>query len=239
MSDDINGGAHDSDTNTRVVVAVDGPAGSGKSSVSKASARVLGFSYQDTGAAYRALAWSCIAAGIDTSDPQQVIDLLPNFSYEIGTDPDDYFVRVDSVDVTTDIREPDVSAEVSSVARIPDVRSFMVDLFRSIIEQSERPGIIVEGRDITTVVAPDADVRILLTASEAVRVGRRSAELHGESAKSTAAQLASRDAQDSKVVDFMNAAPGVTTLDSTDLDFDQTVAAMVALVRARGEDRTN
>jgi len=222
---------------TRIVVAVDGPAGSGKSSVSKAAARALGFDYQDTGAAYRALAWACIAQGVETSDSAAVLDLLPTFDYSIGTDPDNYFVRVDEIDVTADIREPTVSAAVSGVARIPEVRSFMVDLFRTVIGESEKPGIIVEGRDITTVVAPDADVRILLTASEAVRVGRRSAELHGESAKATARQLASRDAQDSKVVDFMNAADGVTTVDSTDLDFDQTVAAVVDLVRGlRGVD---
>jgi CMP/dCMP kinase len=220
---------------TSFVVAIDGPAGSGKSSVSRAAARVLGFDYQDTGAAYRALAWSCIAQGVDISDANQVIDVLPSFDYEIGIDPDNYFVRVDDLDVTSDIREPQVSAAVSAVARIPAVRASLVDLFRDIIAESEKPGIIVEGRDITTVVAPDAQVRILLTASEAVRVGRRSAELSGVSAESTAQQLASRDAQDSKVVDFMNAADGVTTVDSTDLDFDQTVAAVVALVRARGE----
>jgi cytidylate kinase len=216
---------------TRIVVAIDGPAGSGKSSVSRAAARVLGFDYQDTGAAYRALAWTCIAQGVETSDADAVVGLLAGFDYEIGVDPDSYFVRVDSIDVTADIREPVVSSAVSGVARIPEVRSFMVDLFRSVIAESSRRGIIVEGRDITTVVAPDADVRILLTASEAVRIGRRSAELHGVSAESTARQLASRDAQDSKVVDFMNAADGVTTVDSTDLDFDQTVEAVVALVR--------
>jgi len=213
------------------VVAIDGPAGSGKSSVSRAAARVLGFDYQDTGAAYRALAWSCIAEGVDLTDPDRVIEQLPGFDYAIGVDPDNYFVRVDDIDVTDDIREPDVSAAVSSVARIPAVRSYLVELFRSIIASSIKPGIIVEGRDITTVVAPDATVRILLTASEEVRIGRRSAELQGESAESTARQLSSRDAQDSKVVDFLNAADGVTTLDSTNLDFDQTVAAVVALVR--------
>jgi cytidylate kinase len=216
----------------RVVVAVDGPAGSGKSSVSRAAARELEFDYQDTGAAYRALAWSCIAQGIDTSDADAVIGLLPSFEYEIGVDPDNYFVRVDSIDVTDDIRAPAVSGAVSGVARIPAVRSFMVELFRGVISESEKPGIIVEGRDITTVVAPDAEVRILLTASEAVRIGRRSAELPGESVAEAGQQLASRDAQDSKVVDFMNAADGVTTIDSTNLDFDQTVAAVVALVRA-------
>jgi cytidylate kinase len=215
----------------KTVVAIDGPAGSGKSSVSRASARSLGFDYQDTGAAYRALAWSCLAAGVDLSAADSVVAALPAFAYEIGTDPDNYFVQVDGIDVTDDIREPRVSAAVSSVAKIPEVREFMVELFRGIIADSEKPGIVVEGRDITTVVAPDARVRILLTASEQVRIGRRSAELTGELAESTARQLSSRDAQDSKVVDFLNAADGVTTLDSTDLDFDQTVDAVVALVR--------
>jgi cytidylate kinase len=220
----------------RTVVAIDGPAGSGKSSVSRASARVLGFDYQDTGAAYRALAWSCLARGVDLRDPDSVTAALPAFAYEIGTDPDDYFVRVDGIDVTDDIREPPVSAAVSNVAKVPEVRAFMVALFRGIIAQSERPGIVVEGRDITTVVAPDAPVRILLTASEQVRIGRRSAELTAESAESTARQLSSRDAQDSKVVDFLNAAEGVITLDSTDLDFNQTVDAVVALVRGAQAD---
>jgi cytidylate kinase len=218
-------------------VAIDGPAGSGKSSVSRAAARELGFAYQDTGAAYRALAWSCLAQGVDTSNSDAVIDSLPDFDYEIGIDPNDYFVRVDSIDVTDDIREPAVSSAVSGVARIPEVREFMVQLFRTVIAESSKPGIVVEGRDITTVVAPDAEVRILLTASEDVRIGRRSAELRGESAESTARQLASRDAQDSKVVDFMNAADGVTIVDSTDLDFDHTVEAVVALVQSRGKSK--
>ncbi|HEY1529430.1 MAG TPA: (d)CMP kinase [Galbitalea sp.] len=223
---------------TRIVVAIDGPAGSGKSSVSKASAKVLGFGYQDTGAAYRAFALYCLQHATDLADPSAVTAALPNFEYEIGIDPNDYWVHVGGADVTDEIREPRVSAAVSSVARIPEVRSYMVDLFRSVIQASLSPGIIVEGRDITTVVAPDANVRILLTASEQVRIDRRSAELSGESAESTAQQLTSRDAQDSKVVDFLNAAPGVTTLDSTDLDFDQTVAAVVALVREAGEHTT-
>jgi cytidylate kinase len=221
---------------TEFVVAMDGPAGSGKSSVSRAAARALGFDYQDTGAAYRALAWWCIERGVDTLDAGAVIDSVAGFEYSIGIDPDNYFVRVGHDDVTGDIREPRVSAAVSAVARIPEVRAYLVELFRRVITKSAKPGIIVEGRDITTIVAPDAAVRILLTASEEVRIGRRSAELTGESAEKTARQLASRDAQDSKVVDFMNAADGVTTVDSSDLDFDQTVAAVVALVR-EAQDR--
>jgi cytidylate kinase len=213
------------------VVAIDGPAGSGKSSVSRAAAKELGFDYQDTGAAYRALAWRCLDEGIDTYGPADVIESLPSFDYSIGIDPDHYFVRVGGEDVTRDIREPRVSAIVSSVARIPEVRSYLVDLFRRVIGGSAKPGIIVEGRDITTVVAPDAAVRILLTASPEARMSRRANELAGVSAESTARDLHSRDAQDSTVVDFMNAAEGVTTIDSTGLDFDQTVAAVVQLVR--------
>lgn len=219
-----------------IVVAIDGPAGSGKSSVSKAAARALGFDYQDTGAAYRALSWSLLDREIDTADADAVIGALPGFDYAIGVDPDDYFVRVGETDVTDAIREPRVTAVVSNVARVPQVRSYMVDLFRSVIAASGRPGIIVEGRDITTVVAPDAQTRILLTASEEARMARRSAELSTESAAKTAQQLSSRDAQDSKVVDFMNAADGVTTVDSTELDFEQTVAAVVELVQSHTKD---
>ena len=214
------------------VVAIDGSAGSGKSSVSRAAARAMGFDYLDTGAAYRALAWRCVEEGIDTHGPADVIESLPSFEYSIGVDPDGYFVRVGQEDVTDDIREPRVTAVVSAVARIPEVRQFMVDLFRGVIRSSSKPGIVVEGRDITTVVAPDAEVRILLTASEEARMGRRSAELPGADASTTARELSSRDAQDSRVVDFMNAADGVTTIDSTDLDFDQTVQAVVSLVQS-------
>jgi cytidylate kinase len=216
-----------------IVVAIDGPAGSGKSSVSSAAARALGYGYLDTGAAYRALAWRCLEEGIDTYGGGDVVESLPGFEVTMGTDPDRYFVRVGGDDVTSDIREPRVTAVVSAVARIPEVRSHLTELFRSIIRDDPRPGIIVEGRDITTVVAPDAAVRILLTASEEIRMARRSAELTGVSAAQTGRDLTNRDAQDSRVVDFMNAAPGVTTVDSTDLDFEQTVSAIVDLITAR------
>ncbi|MGV8876974.1 MAG: (d)CMP kinase [Rhodoglobus sp.] len=217
---------------TLIVVAVDGPAGSGKSSVSKATARELGFDYLDTGAAYRAFALHCLRAGVDTLAPGDIVAALARFDYSIGIDPDNYFVTVDGVIVTDDIREPRISAAVSTVARIAEVRLYMVELFRSIMAASKKLGIVVEGRDITTVVAPNAQVRILLTASEEARIARRAAELSGESAASTAQHLSNRDAQDSTVVDFMNAAEGVTTIDSTTIDFDQTVTAVTSLVRS-------
>ncbi|MEQ1736446.1 MAG: (d)CMP kinase [Rhodoglobus sp.] len=213
------------------VVAVDGPAGSGKSSVSRAAARELGFDYLDTGAAYRALAWRCLEEGIDTYGPTDVIESLDSFELTIGIDPDKYFVRVGSEDVTGDIREPRVTSIVSQVARIPEVRAHLVEWFRGIIAGTSKPGIVVEGRDITTVVAPGAEVRILLTASEEARMTRRSAETPTATPEKTAQELSSRDAQDLAVVDFMNAADGVTTVDSTQLDFDQTVLAVVNLVR--------
>jgi cytidylate kinase len=216
---------------TELVLAMDGPAGSGKSSVSKAAARRLGWAYLDTGAAYRALGWYVVQRGLDPADAAAVIDSLPDFDYRIGTDPDTYHVFVGEHDVTTAIREPEVTAVVSAIARVPEVRAHLTRLFRDIVRHSEKPGIVVEGRDITTVVCPDAPVRILLTADEAVRMARRSAELADHSAAHVGEALRRRDAADSRVVDFMNAAEGVTTVDSTDLDFDQTVDAVLAVVQ--------
>lgn len=225
------------ETETPVFVAIDGPAGSGKSSVSKAVATQLGYGFLDTGAAYRALAWLALERGIDLNDADAVIqtavlDALGDFDYEIGTDPAGYFVRVGENDVTDAIREPRVSAAVSSIARIPEVRSHLVQLFRSIAAGVQKPGIVVEGRDITTVVAPDAPVRILLTASEEARMARRSAELHDDAAATAGAELKKRDQADSRVVDFLNAAEGVTTVDSTELNFAETVDAVIAVIAA-------
>lgn len=217
-----------------IVVAIDGPAGSGKSSVSKAAAVALEFAFLDTGAAYRSLAWLGLEVGIDLADPTAVVELLETFHYttEVVGDATEVHVDVDGgpVDVTAAIREPRVTAVVSDVARIPEVRSALTEVFRRLIGAADRPGIVVEGRDITTVVAPDAQVRILLTASEDVRIARRSAELSPDAA-STASQLRERDRRDAQVVDFLTAAPGVTTIDSTELDFGQTVQAVVDLVR--------
>ena len=215
-----------------IIVAVDGPAGSGKSSVSREAARRLGYAYLDTGAAYRALTWHCLDEGVDVVDAAAVAARIDGFDFAIGMEPDRYYVRVGGEEITADIREPRVSAVVSQVARVPEVREGLTALFRRLVSEHPLPGVIVEGRDITTVVTPDAPVRVLLTASAEARMVRRSAELGSESTESTAQQLASRDAQDMRVVDFMNAAEGVTTLDSTELDFEQTVQALITIVRA-------
>ncbi|WP_417562917.1 (d)CMP kinase [Microbacterium sp.] len=216
-----------------VIVAIDGPAGSGKSSVSKQAARRLGYGYLDTGAAYRALAWHALAQGADTSDAQAVRAAASDFPYAISLDPDAYWVRVGDTDVTDAIREPRVSSAVSGVARVPEVRAQVNDLFRRLAAESGRPGVVIEGRDITTVVAPDAPVRILLTAAPEVRAARRSAELQGEDAAAVAAALHKRDASDATVVDFLNAADGVEVVDSTDLDFAQTVDAVLSVIHQK------
>lgn len=217
------------------IVAVDGPAGSGKSSVSKEAARRLGFGYLDTGAVYRALAWHVLSHGADTSDAAAVVDAAGDFDWTISLDPDEFWIRVAGTDVTDAIREPRVSDAVSGVARVPAVRHGVNAAFRSLAANSAKPGILIEGRDITTVVAPDAPVRILLTAAPEVRAARRSKELTAEDASTVAAALHRRDASDSKVVDFLVAAPGVDVVDSTDLDFEQTVLAVLALADKAGE----
>ena len=216
-----------------IVVAIDGPAGSGKSSVSKAAARKLDFAYLDTGAAYRAVAWHVLNTGTNPEDEQAVIDSLEEFGYEIGTDPDNYFVKVNEEDITEAIREPRITDVVSKVAKIPVVRQYLSDLFRHIMATTDKPGIIAEGRDITTVVAPDAPARILLTASEEARMARRSAELPQQSQDQTASALRARDAADSRVSDFMTAADGVVTVDSTDFSYEQTIDAVVEVIRSR------
>jgi cytidylate kinase len=225
-------------TDARKFIAIDGPAGSGKSSVSKAVARTLGFGYLDTGSAYRALAWHVLDRGADTDDSDAVRAAASDFPVRLGLDPDDRTVRVGDVEITEAIREPRVSGAVSGVARVPEVRAQVNELFRMLVAESSYPAVVVEGRDITTVVAPDAPVRILLTAAPEVRAARRAGELAGENAAAVAAALHKRDASDSAVVDFLNAAEGVEVVDSTELDFPQTIDAVLTVIeQLRGAHR--
>ena len=213
-----------------VVIAIDGPAGSGKSSVSKAVATRLGYSYYDTGEAYRALAWAALDAGIDLDSEEAVVSIQDSAEYVASEDPSAQVFTINGVDVSEAIRGSAVSGSVSAIARHPRVRAGLVQHFRDVIAACERPGIVMEGRDITTVVAPDATLRVLLTASEDVRIARRRAELSGLTAEPVGESLKARDRSDQSVVDFMNAAPGVTVVDSGPLTFDQTVDAMLSLI---------
>ena len=220
------------------VVAIDGPSGSGKSSVSKQVARALGYGYLDTGAMYRALTWWCLHEGIDLDDGEAVTTAARDLPLTIGTDPDDPTVSVGGHDVTAEIRESRISTSVSAVAGVIPVREILRDLQRRLISDAAATegGVVAEGRDITTVVAPDAPVRILLTASEAARLARRSTELHGdadaESLAATRSQIIDRDRADSAVTEFSVAADGVTTLDTSHLDFDGSVRAVLRVVQA-------
>ena len=209
------------------IVAIDGPAGSGKSSVSKACAKELGYGYLDTGAAYRALTFAIQNLGLVVAE-QTADEIAANFDYSISLDPMNYWVKVGETDVTYEIRTTQVGEGVSQFAVLPQVRQYMLNLTRALVEQSGLAGVIVEGRDITTKVFPEAKTRILLTASEEVRLVRRSAELPEGTV--VADQVTKRDQNDSKVVDFLVPAPGVKLVDSTELDFDQTVRAIIALV---------
>jgi len=230
MSDPSTGSGTENLPGAGKFIAIDGPAGSGKSSVSAAIARQRGYGLLDTGAAYRALAWHVLERGDDTDDAQAVLAAASEFDLRLGLDPDDRTVAVAGNDITAAIRDPRVSGAVSGVARVPAVREQVNIFFRSLVANASHPAVVVEGRDITTVVAPDAPVRILLTAAPEVRAARRAGELAGEDAATVAAALHKRDASDSAVVDFLNAAEGVEVVDTTHLDFSQTIDAVLAVI---------
>ncbi|RRJ85656.1 (d)CMP kinase [Gulosibacter macacae] len=227
------------DASRNIVVAIDGPSGSGKSTVARAAATDLGWHLLDTGSVYRALTWFAGRRGVDTADQDAVVALLPDFfrGWELSVLPEERWVRVDGVDVTDAIRTTEISSLVSNVATNLAVRKAVNERFRELLFGDDAPGIIAEGRDITTVVAPDAPVRILLTADESARIRRRLAEKAGDDAAAVAASVAERDARDSTVVTFTTAADGVVTLDTTELDLDQSIAAVIDLIREHGISR--
>lgn len=212
------------------IVAVDGPAGSGKSSVSREVARRLGYGFLDTGAAYRALTWWALDLEIDLEDDDAVVALLPTFPYSISLDPDHEHVVVGEVEVTDSIRDPRISLCVSAVATNLRVREWMREHARLVVAESGYPGVVAEGRDLTTVVFPDAQTRILLTAREEVRIARRAGDVAGRDLAETTASVRERDAKDSSVVEFFDAAPGVSVIDSSDLNFTETVTAVLDCV---------
>ena len=219
------------------VIAVDGPSGSGKSTVSRAVARRLGLGSLDTGAMYRALAWWCAHEGVDLDDREAVAAAAASMPLEMSLDPDDGRVCVAGVDVSRQIRTPGLSKVVSKVATNLKVREELVRRQRAIVEGA-RYGIVAEGRDITTVVAPDADVRVLLTASKEARLARRALETRGSADAAAVAatrdEVLRRDADDSAVAEFLTAADGVTRIDSSAMGVEEVVEAVVSLVPEDG-----
>ncbi len=226
-----------------VTIAIDGPAGSGKSTVSRRVAAALDGGFLDTGAMYRAVAWACLEDGVDLADRAAVADVAATLDLELGTDPAGATVRVRDRDITEDIRTQRISALVSAVATNTLVRPVLQARQREILTTTaqERGSCVAEGRDITTVVAPDADVRVLLAASEESRMHRRALELGLEENEANRAamrdQVLRRDRDDSTVSEFLTATEGVERIDTTDLTVDEVVEAVIALVRsAREED---
>jgi cytidylate kinase len=224
------------ETADRLVIAVDGPSGSGKSTAARGAALALGFRYLDTGAMYRAVTWWMLEHSIDLTDTDSVVKHGIALRIEISTDPAAQYVLVDGMDVTTQIRSRRVSNAVSLVAGIPRIRQFMRTMQREIISQAdaEAGGIVAEGRDIGTIVAPQATVKVFLTASEQARAERRTAELvdrelAGDS-DLTRREQAKRDRLDAPQT---KQAADAVEIDATELGQADVIAKIVDMVRSR------
>ncbi|WP_367303719.1 (d)CMP kinase [Nocardioides panacis] len=212
-----------------VVVAMDGPSGSGKSSSARGVATRLGLRYLDTGAMFRAVTWWMLERGVDVEDPRAVAALAEEPVLVSGTDPQAPTITVDGTDVAGPIREQAVTGAVSAVSTVPEVRTRLLREQRSIIGDGD---IVVEGRDIGTVVAPDADVKLYLTADPAARAARRTAELSGADVAATEQDLVRRDAIDSgRATAPLRMADGALHLDTTPFTLDEVVDQIVALVQ--------
>lgn len=215
------------------VVAVDGPSGSGKSSTARGVADRLGFAYLDTGAMYRAVTWAVLRRGIDPEDAATVARAIGDIEISSGTDPSAPTIAADGVDVSVEIRGEDVTAHVSPVAVVPQVRTALVDRQREIIAAATG-GIVVEGRDIGSTVVPDAPVKIYLVADPEARAARRAAEVGATDTASTAASLARRDQIDSsRATSPLVKSDGAVEVDSTHLTLEEVVATIVAIVEER------
>ncbi len=224
------------------VIAVDGPSGSGKSSVSRGVARELGLRYLDTGAMYRAMTWAVLRDGVTTGDPAAVARAAGGVELEWSTDPDESWIRVDGMDVSRAIREQSVTSVVSAVAAVPAVRALLVSLQREAVNTALEAGegIVVEGRDIGAVVLPDADLKVWLVADPAVRAARRAAEdaaagrAHVTAPEVIAADLARRDRADaSRAASPTTQADDAVVVDATDLGLADVIDVVVGLVRER------
>ena len=217
------------------MIAVDGPSGAGKSTAARGVARALGLRYLDTGAMYRALTWWLLSRGLDTTDPDTVARHAAEPVIEIGTDPDAPAVTVGGVDVSEPIRTREVSNAVSAVAAVPQVREHLIALQREIIARGAGPGggIVAEGRDIGTVVAPQAQVKVFLTASEGARAHRRSADLAVDPGATEAVTRREQLRRDRADAPQMVMAADAVEVDSTSLSRDEVVSLIAGLARER------
>lgn len=215
------------------VIAIDGPSGSGKSSTSRGVATALGYDYLDTGAMYRAMTWAMLRRGVDVHDAQKVAAEAETVEIASGVDPQDPAISVDGVDVSGPIRTDEVTSAVSPVSAVPRVRELMVVRQRERIAESMASGrgIVVEGRDIGTVVVPDAALKVYLVADPEARASRRAAELGGADAVATEVSLARRDRLDStRAASPLMQADDAVIVDSTHLSLDEVIDRIVELV---------
>lgn len=214
------------------IVAIDGPSGSGKSTTAREVARRLSYGYLDTGAMYRGVAVACLRAGVDHDDAAAIAAMTQRVVLDLTTTPDTQELLVDGVDATAEIRTPEVSAWVSAVSTNVESRAELVRRFQALVAGGRY---VVEGRDITTVVCPDAAVRVLLVADPERRMARRGAEL-GDAVDEAALrdQVLRRDRDDSTLVNFTDAAPGVVVIDSTELSVEAVVVMILALAEQAG-----
>jgi cytidylate kinase len=219
-----------------VIVAIDGPSGTGKSSTSKAVAAELGLSYLDTGAQYRAITWWMLSNGVDVNDQAAVANAAAKPVIESGSDPLAPTITVDGVDASGPIRTQEVTAAVSAVSAVPEVRTRLVELQREAAEKATA-GIVVEGRDIGTTVLPDATVKIFLTASAEARAVRRAGELLAKGPAdlaATQAALVERDAADSgRKTSPLAKAEDAIEVDTSELTLEQVVECVVTLVEEK------
>jgi GTP-binding protein len=213
-----------------IVVAIDGPSGAGKSSTSKLVAQRAGWNYLDTGALYRAVAWLALREKIKSAE--DILNALADNTIHFIADPKDPKVFVGDVDVTTEIRSEKVTESVSAISALPEIRAALLTLQRRLINSAER-GIVVEGRDIGTVVAPDAPLKIYLQADIAARAARRSSEIAAPVA-SVSESLNQRDEIDSnRAVSPLTKASDAVLIDSTELDLEETVERVWELLKER------
>jgi CMP/dCMP kinase len=229
------GAGHPAGKYAGLVIAVDGPAGAGKSTAARGVARALGLRYLDTGSVYRALTWWLLARGVDISDAGAVAASVGRPVIEVGTDPDAPAIRVDGRDVAGPIRTREVSNAVSTVASVPEVRRHLVAMQRGIIADAlaQGAGIVVEGRDIGTVVAPDAPVKVFLTASEAVRARRRAADLAADPAATVAVTQAEQARRDRSDAPQTARAADAVEIDTTALGLNDVISEIVTLADRR------
>ncbi len=221
-----------------IVVAVDGTSGSGKSSTSRGVADRLGLRYLDTGAMYRAVTWWMLRHGVDVLDPDAVAARCDEPQLESGTDPLAPTITVDGEDVATAIRQPDVNAAVSPVSAVPQVRARLLTIQRAAIAEAlAGPGIVVEGRDIGSVVWPEATLKVYLSADASARATRRAAEEGGSDVDATLESLLSRDQIDSgRTVSPLVMAEGAVHIDTTAYSLDEVIDLVVAVVGAVRSD---